>query len=178
MEFLEYSNLPPSRSALILGSTIKISNCHASLRLLIFSLSRHRPEETQVCWPWDMWCAEPQVNLRDTPVFVSDPVSSAYKSSIICFPSKKSLTLGILFSTSVKVFSFALFLGLTGSWIGCVLMIKVSGVFFILLLWGIWRVFGVSLDKLYPCPDKSETIKFSLWICISEGFSILILLLG
>ena len=37
-----------------------------------------------------MWCSEPQVNWRDQPIFVSDTVSSAPKSSIICFLSKKS----------------------------------------------------------------------------------------
>ena len=56
-------------------------------------------------------------------------------------------------------------------------MIKVSVVLFILFLIGIQRVSGVTLDKLSPCPDKTETLKFFLWISISEGFSILVLLL-
>ena len=49
--------------------------------------------------------------------------------------------------------------------------------FFLLLLRGIRRVSGVSLDKLSPCPDKIETLKVSFQIFISEGFSILVLLL-
>ena len=81
------------------------------------------------------------------------------------------------FFTSVKVISFFLFLGLTGSLIGFFLMIVVSGVFFILLLRGIWRISGAELDKLSPCIYKTETLKLSLWISISEGFSILLLLL-
>ena len=97
VEFLEYIQWPPSRIALISGSTIKILNFHAALRLLICLLSWHWPEETQVRCPWYTWCAEPQVDLRDQTIF-SDPVSSAYKSSVICFLSNKSLTLGIFFS--------------------------------------------------------------------------------
>ena len=56
-------------------------------------------------------------------------------------------------------------------------MIVVSGVFFILFLRGIQRISGVTLDKLSPFPNKIETLKLSLWISISEGFSILVLLL-
>ena len=100
--FLAYSRWPTWRSALIYGRTIKILNCHAALPLLICSLSRHQPEDTRVRWPWDMWCTEPQVYSRDQPIFCSDPVSSPSKSSIICLLSKKSLTLGLLFSASVK----------------------------------------------------------------------------
>ena len=37
-----------------------------------------------------MWCAELQVDSRDQPIFFCDPVSSASKSSIIWFLSKKS----------------------------------------------------------------------------------------
>ena len=70
--FLVYSRWSTSRSALISGSIIKCLNCHAKLCLLICSLSGHRLEETRVCWPWDMWCAEPQVYLRDQPIFVSE----------------------------------------------------------------------------------------------------------
>ena len=58
------------------------------------------------------------------------------------------------FSTSVKVFSFSLFLGFTGSWIGCILKIEVSVVFFILFLQVIGRVSGVLLDKLSIFPYK------------------------
>ena len=36
---------------------------------------------------------------------------------------------------------------------------------------------SVLLDKLSTCLYKTETLKLSLWICISEGFSILVLLL-
>ena len=36
---------------------------------------------------------------------------------------------------------------------------------------------GVTLDKLSPCSDKTETPKLSLWISISEGFYILVILL-
>ena len=49
--------------------------------------------------------------------------------------------------------------------------------FFLLFLRGIQRVSGFSLDKKFPCPEKPETIKLSLWIFISEGFSMLVLLL-
>ena len=45
---------------------------------------------------------------------------------------------------------------MTGSWIGCFLMIEMSGVLFILLLRGMHIVYGVLLDKLYPCPEKPE----------------------
>ena len=55
------------------------------------------------------------------------------------------------FSKSVKVFSFDLLLGLNGSLIVSFLMIGLSGVLFILLLRGIQRVSGVSLDKVSPC---------------------------
>ena len=113
------------------GSTIKIFNCPAALAFLFFSLSGHWPEDTRVCWPWYTWCAEMQVDSRDQPMFFSDTVISYPKFSIICFLSKKLLVLGLIFSTSVKVFYFPLFLGLTGSWLCCFLMIKVSGVFFI-----------------------------------------------
>ena len=85
--------------------------------------------------------------------------------------------LEILLSALVKVFYFALFLGFTGYLIGYFLMIKVSGVLFILFLRGIQRLSGVIFDRLSPCPEKPETLKMSLWICISEGFSILVLLL-
>ena len=40
-----------------------------------------------------------------------------------------------------------------------------------------FRISGVLLYKLFPCPDKPETLKLSLSICISERFSILVLLL-
>ena len=51
------------------------------------------------------------------------------------------------------------------------------GVFFILLLREIRRIYSVTLDKLYPCQEKTETLKLYLWISISVGFSILVLLL-
>ena len=35
-------------------------------------------------------CAYPKVDLMDQPTIVSDPVSSASKSSIVCFPSERS----------------------------------------------------------------------------------------
>ena len=136
-------------------------NFHAALRLLIFSLSGHRPEETRVHWPWDKWWSEPQVDSRDQPVFVRDPVSSAFKSLINCFLSKKSLKIGQLFSTSLKVFYLTLLLGLAGSWIGCFIMIEVSGILFILFLRWIQIVSGVSLDKISPCPDKLEHLNCS-----------------
>ena len=56
-------------------------------------------------------------------------------------------------------------------------MIEVSVFFFLLIFQGIQRVSGVLIDKLSPCPYKPETIKLSLRICISEGFSLLVLLL-
>ena len=104
------------------------------------------------------------------------------------------------FSTSVMVSSFVLLLGLTGSWIVYLLTIKVSEVFFILFFIGIRCWYSVKLDKtlsisrhsrntqrkfksfcyvwkLHPFPDIAERLKFSLCISISEGFSILVLLL-
>ena len=177
MAFLECNRWPPSRGALISGSTIQSLNCYAALRLLICLLYGHWPEETRVRWPWDTFCVEPQVDSMDQPIFVSDPVISSSKYPSIGFLSNKSLTLGIFFSTSVKVFYFPLFLGLTSSWIGCFLMIELTEVFFLLFLRVIWRVSSVSLDKISPCPDKPETLKLSLWMCIYESFSILVLLL-
>ena len=56
-------------------------------------------------------------------------------------------------------------------------MVEVSGVLFILFLQGIQRISCVTLDKLSPFPDKTETLKSSLWISISEDFYILVLLL-
>ena len=48
---------------------------------------------------------------------------------------------------------------------------------FILFFRGIRCWYGFTLSKLYPCPDKTETLKLSLWISISNGFYIWILLL-
>ena len=56
-------------------------------------------------------------------------------------------------------------------------MFGVSEVFFILFFQGIQRVSGFSLDKLSTCPDKTETLKFSLQIFIYEGFYIFVILL-
>ena len=83
------------------------------------------------------------------------------------------IILVLAFSTSVIVSSFTLLLGLTSSRIGSFLIIEVSGVLFILLLRGILRVSGVTID---PCPDKTETLKLSLQIIIYEGFYIMVLL--
>ena len=79
-------------------------------------------------------------------------------------------------STSVKVFSFGLLLGLTGSLIGSFIMIEMYGFFFLLFLPLIQRVSIFSLNKLSPFPDKTETLKLYFQICISEGFSILFVL--
>ena len=46
--FLEFCCWPTSGRALISGSTIKILNCYAALRLLIWLLSGHWPEEARV----------------------------------------------------------------------------------------------------------------------------------
>ena len=51
------------------------------------------------------------------------------------------------------------------------------GIFFPILLQVIQRVSGDTHDKLSSCPYKTETPKLPLWIYISEGFSILVLLL-
>ena len=56
-------------------------------------------------------------------------------------------------------------------------MIEVSGSFFLLLLLVILIISGDTLYKLSPCPDKTEALKLSLWISISEGLSIPVLLL-
>ena len=79
------------------------------------------------------------------------------------------------FSTSGIVSSFSLLLGLTDSWIVSFLVIKVFVVFFLLLLQVIRCWSGVTVDKFYPCPDKTEIPKSSLLISISEGFSVLVL---
>ena len=51
-----------------------------------------------------------------------------------------------------------------------------SEFFFLIFLRGIQRVSVVSLYKISPCIDKTEILKLSLWICISEDFSIPVLL--
>ena len=56
-------------------------------------------------------------------------------------------------------------------------MIEVSDVFFLLFLRGIRCLSGVTLDKFFPRPDKTETLKLSLQISISVGFPILVCLL-
>ena len=56
-------------------------------------------------------------------------------------------------------------------------MIGVFRVFFLLFLRGIQRISGVTLYKLSPYIDQTEALKLSLFVCISEGFSILVLLL-
>ena len=56
-------------------------------------------------------------------------------------------------------------------------MIKMSEVLFLLFLQGIRCLYGVTLDKLSPCPYKTETLNLFLKISISEGFSIPVLLL-
>ena len=79
------------------------------------------------------------------------------------------------FSTSGILSYFELLLGLTGSWILSVPVIKVSEVFFLLLFRGIRCWYQVTLNTLSPCPDKTEIPKSSLLISISDGFSILVL---
>ena len=86
-------------------------------------------------------------------------------------------SLGLLFSTSVIVSYFTLFLGLTVSTIGSFLITELSGRFFLSFLRGIWISSVVQIAKLSSCLDKIETLKLSLWIFISEDFSILVLLL-
>ena len=56
-------------------------------------------------------------------------------------------------------------------------MIGASEVFFLLFLQGIQIVYGVTLDKLSPCPDTTKTPKFSLQISISGRFPVMLLLL-
>ena len=56
-------------------------------------------------------------------------------------------------------------------------MIEESGVFFLLFLRLIRKIYGDTLDKLSLFPDKKEKLKLYLWISISEGFSILVILL-
>ena len=56
-------------------------------------------------------------------------------------------------------------------------MIEVSVVFFLLFLRGIHCWYGVTLDKISPCKDKTERLKLYLQTSISEVFSILVLLL-
>ena len=52
-----------------------------------------------------------------------------------------------------------------------------SGVSFLVLLQGIRRVSSVTLDKISPYPDKTETLKLSLQTSLSEGFYNMVLLL-
>ena len=56
-------------------------------------------------------------------------------------------------------------------------MIKVYVVFFILFLQGIRIISGVTLDKLSPFLDKTETLKFPCEHLFLMIFSILVLLL-
>ena len=65
-------------------------------------------------------------------------------------------------STSVTVFSFAPFLGLTVSPIGYFLIPEVSGVLFISFLQVIQGLSGVTLAKSYLFQDKRETFTLSL----------------
>ena len=111
---------------------------------------------------------QPSVSLGE----LSEPrvfslVSPLYST---LFRNNGGVSLGIHFSTSVKVIYVSLFLGLTGHWIYSFLIIEVSEVFLPLFLQGLccWSV--VTVDKLSSCPDKTETLKLSLWIFISEGF--------
>ena len=96
---------------------------------------------------------------------------------VYLMPKRWRCFFGTTFYTSVKVIYFPLLLGLNGSLICCFIMIGVSGFFFLLLLRGIQRISGVTLDKLSLCRDKTETLKLSPWISISKDFSILVLLL-
>ena len=56
-------------------------------------------------------------------------------------------------------------------------MTEMSGVFFLLFLQVIRCLFGVTLARLSPCLDKSETYLLSFSIFIYEGFSMWKLLL-
>ena len=104
--------------------------------------------------------------------------NSPYTMCLCCmYIEKWSFFFRNNFSTTCIVSSFTILLGLTGFWICSFLMIEVSEVFFILFLQGICCWSGVTLDKLSPCPDKTETLKLSLQISIYLGFSILVLLL-
>ena len=78
---------------------------------------------------------------------------------------------------SVKLSSFDFLQGLTVSPISSSLITEVYEVLFLLFLQGTLKLSGFTLAKSSPCPDKPETLKFSLSIFISEGFSILVLLL-
>ena len=92
-------------------------------------------------------------------------------------PKQWIFYLGLFFSTSGIVSYFSFLLGLTGFWIVPFLVIKFSEVLFLLLLWGIRCWYGVTFDKLYLCPDKTEILKSSLQISIYGGFPILVILL-
>ena len=81
------------------------------------------------------------------------------------------------FSTYFTVSSFDIFLGLDVYPICSILMTKLSGVFFIPFSQGILCLCGVTIAKLYPCLEKSETSLLSPWIFISEGRYIWVLLL-
>ena len=80
------------------------------------------------------------------------------------------------FCTSGIIPSFALLLGLSGSWILYFPVIEMSEVFFLLFLQGIRFWSGVTIYKLSPCTDITERLELYFLISISLGFSILVLL--
>ena len=80
------------------------------------------------------------------------------------------VSLGLPLSSSVKIFYFTLFLGLNSYLIGCFLIIESFGVLFLLFFRGIRITSSDTLDRLSLCPDKTETLKFSVWVSISGVF--------
>ena len=66
-----------------------------------------------------------------------------------------------IFFTEVTASYFSVFLGLTLSPLGSFLIDEVYGVFFMLFLRGIKILSGVTLAKVSPCPEKTETLKLS-----------------
>ena len=81
-----------------------------------------------------------------------------------------------LFSTSGILSSYALLLGLYGSWTLYFPVIKISQVFFLLFLQGIYCLSGVTLDTLSTCPYIPERLGLYFLISIYLGFSILVFL--
>ena len=117
--------------------------------------------------------AQPLVSLGES----SEPrvfslVSPIYSS---LFLSGAGVFIWLFISTLGILSSFAVLLGLSGYLILSLPLVKVSEVFFILILRGILCWSAVTLDKISPCIDILERLKLFLLIYISLGFSILVI---
>ena len=82
----------------------------------------------------------------------------------------------LCFISSMILSSFALLLGLSGSWILYFLFIKVHEIFFLLILRGVRSLSGNTVVILAPCLDILDILGLSLLTFINFYFSILALL--